>query len=75
MSILAVQGSHRPATSRASAGDSGNVSGASRTGRLAGRRRERPHTCFVEKGEFTVIPTTMGRRDLAGSFDEFRICG
>jgi len=29
----------------------------------------------VEKGKFSVIPTTEGRRDLARSFDEFRICG
>jgi len=34
-----------------------------------------PLYCFVEKGEFTVIPTTIGRRDLARSFDEFRLFG
>ncbi len=39
------------------------------------KNRESVKTCFVEKGEFTVIPTTIGRRDLARSFDEFRICG
>ena len=32
-------------------------------------------SCFVEKGKFSVIPTAEGRRDLARSFDEFRICG
>jgi len=50
------------------------------TVRVHGRRLSAPCgdsslTCFVEKGEFTVIPTTIGRRDLAGNFDEFRIFG
>jgi len=56
------------------------VKQVAQTVRVHGRRLAAPRgdfslTCFVEKGEFPVIPTTTGRKDLAGSFDEFRICG